>query len=262
MKKNRFILASIALEKNRWKPTLAPDLRLSEWLTRIAQAGFDGIELWEKHWWQAPSEDAAILAAGEVPIRIFNTYLHLDSDLQGGELERLAGAITETGAEAFKFNVGPPSEDRAAGPRLRENLTRLLALLPSRVRPRCECHSGTWLEKATEAREAFRTLGLDTEIIVHPFAIEADALEEWFTVFGSAITEVHVQCRSSGAWDGIANQPERSLEVVRELQRLGFMGDFVFEFTKGTGHPEEKTEEMWENVLADVRFLRRSWSGS
>ena len=56
------LLGTVALEPNRWRtvdPSGSPVTRLSSWLDQVAAAGFDGLELWERHATTDPTEATA-----------------------------------------------------------------------------------------------------------------------------------------------------------------------------------------------------------
>ena len=52
-------LSSVLLEKNRWDSRI-PSLKISDWLRSIADAGFDGVELWENHLLLADAAEHAV----------------------------------------------------------------------------------------------------------------------------------------------------------------------------------------------------------
>ena len=93
-------LGTVLLEPNRWAGDRSPAIRISEWGGRIASAGFDGIELWEKHVSMASVQEQAALRAGPLPITIFNSYAPMGAE---GETARqqAAGFARELGANAM-----------------------------------------------------------------------------------------------------------------------------------------------------------------
>jgi hypothetical protein len=113
-------LGTVLLEANRWAKDRTPTYRVSEWLERIAAAGFDGIELWENHATLADCAERSALRGSTVPIRVFNSYVPLDA---GGENARrtVAGLVRELNAGAVKFNVSNSPETLESG-RLRAGL--------------------------------------------------------------------------------------------------------------------------------------------
>src|SRR5207302_5832903 len=135
----RFLLGSVLLEVNRHRPGKPPTFRVSDWMSRIAQAGFEGIELWENHAALASEDEVALLRAGALPVVIFNTYAGF-LDGEEGARERAAELIERVGATAVKFNFG------GDGGRRSEMLRNILAWstqLPMDMRLLCECHAGT-----------------------------------------------------------------------------------------------------------------------
>src|SRR5216117_3476335 len=103
--KPRFLLGTVLLEVNRHRPGKQPTFRVSDWMSRIAQAGFEGIELWENHAASAGEDEVALLKAGALPVVIFNTYAGF-LDGEEGPRERAADLVKQLGAAAVKFNFG------------------------------------------------------------------------------------------------------------------------------------------------------------
>ena len=50
----KIYIGTILLEVNRWTAGKEPSYLVSEWVERFAEAGFDGMELWQFH---APPDD-------------------------------------------------------------------------------------------------------------------------------------------------------------------------------------------------------------
>src|SRR6266550_651813 len=109
--KPRFLLGTVLLEVNRHRPGKLPTFRVSDWMSRIAQAGFEGIELWENHAALAPQDEVASLRAGPLPVVVFNTYADF-LDGEEGARQRAAELVEQVGATAVKFNFGPDGTRR------------------------------------------------------------------------------------------------------------------------------------------------------
>src|SRR5436190_8880648 len=100
---SRFLLGTILLEVNRHRPGKSPTFRVSDWMARIAQAGFEGIELWENHAILAPEDEVTSLQSGPLPVAIFNTYAGF-LDGEENARQRAAELVERLGAAAVKFN--------------------------------------------------------------------------------------------------------------------------------------------------------------
>ena len=64
-------LSTVCLEKNRWGRR-EPSFKVSEWTQRLAEYGFDGIELWEFHYLLADDAEKAKLTNLDMPM-IYNS---------------------------------------------------------------------------------------------------------------------------------------------------------------------------------------------
>ena len=73
------LIGSILLEVNRHRSGRTPTYRVSDWLERFREAGFDGVELWENHATAAPEEEVQALAASPLVRRVEDRdYVLLD----------------------------------------------------------------------------------------------------------------------------------------------------------------------------------------
>lgn len=252
--KPELYIATVLLEKNRWTPDKIPSYLVSDWIGRFAEAGFDGIELWENHAGLAGEEELGRLAASACPVRIFNSYAPLDGT--SAAARRRATALCERfGVRAMKFNFPPPSGDRENA--LRE-LSAWLAELPDGFRMLCECHAGTMSETPDSARRLFDALADPRlEAIAHPLQrrpgdparLDLEALARWFDRMGGRITHLHYQTR-----DG--RRPEDYDALAGFLKDAGFRGTHTLEFTVGTGSPGETPEGLWREAMTDLGLLR------
>lgn len=253
---HEFYFGTILLEKNRWREGKQPSVRVSEWLPRIAQAGFDGIELWENHAAKADQAETAAIAGHKLPVRVFNTYADF---ARSGQTHRAAAArlAAHLGATGVKFNFGPD-------PNLLQEYIGCArawaALFPANVRLLCECHEGTVMEQPSLAKQVFESLGDPRfQAIVHPFSDQPHSLEEWFSVIGPRITHAHAQIRDAeGKWRRLDNSPAHIRANLRLMKEAGFQGSFTLEFTEGVGAAEENIEELFTNALNDYGFIRES----
>ncbi|MCK4283693.1 MAG: sugar phosphate isomerase/epimerase [Candidatus Brocadiae bacterium] len=247
-------MATVLLERNRWTVEKRPSFRVSDWLERFADAGFDGIELWENHAALCAPEELAALESSALPIAIFSSYAALD-DACAAERERVADLAGRLRARRIKFNFGSDPSQAEAYVR---NLKEWRTLLPQDCALLCECHPGTIAEEPAGAAELFGLLdGIPVQVIVHAFFLPADRLRESFKCHGRAVTHVHVQvvdeegARQRLDWD--ADLVKERLHILREE---GFSGSLSLEFTGGTAAPDEDIEALFRNAVADLDFLR------
>ena len=187
-------LGTVAIEPNRWglaEPGGHPLARVSEWLSHIAEAGFDGLELWERHARSVPDEELDALLGSEMPIRILSCYTSWDEPDDTDRAETAAW-IERVGAQGVKFNVGSDPDSISD---YTERLRRFEAEVPGGARLLCECHFGTVAEDPNVARDMFDSIAdadrLGAIVHVHPGA--RDEWSEPLGVLGDRIRHVHVQ---------------------------------------------------------------------
>ena len=250
----RIYIATILLERNRWTPEMVPAYRVSEWVPRFAEAGFDGMELWENHAALADADELAALEACGFPVSIFNTYADFD-DAGEGDRRRAAELAGRLGAERVKFNFG---RDPARSDAYLRNLAAWAPMLPAGCRPLCECHPGTVLEEAEDAATVLADAAdLGVEVILHALLAPEERVRRYLELFGPAVTHIHVQLTDE---DGQRTRLDADPDLVRERLRIlregGFCGSYSLEFTAGTATPDEDMETLWQNALADLAFLR------
>lgn len=246
-------MGTVLLEKNRWTAKKTPSLKVSEWLERFKADGFDGIELWANHAGEAGEDELALLQASTLPVSIFNSYAAFTDAENAGRDESIQLA-RRLKSRRIKYNIG---NDPVQRDRYMENLRTWRSALPDDVTLLCECHPGTLIEEAADARKFFDELGLDNHgIIVHPFS-RFDSLAEWFETFGTSITHAHLQMRDDD--DQIVRFdrfPQRAEQALRIMEDYGYRGSFALEFTEGAGLPDENIERLYENALYDLAFLK------
>ena len=187
-------LGTVAIEPNRWglaEPGGNPLTRVSDWIPDIAEAGFDGLELWERHARSVPDEELDALLASEMPIKILSCYTSWDEPDDADRAETAAW-VGRIGADGVKFNVG--SDPDSIGD-YTERLRRFEAAMPAGAQLLCECHFGTVAEDPTVARDMFDTVAdadrLGAIVHVHPMA--RDEWSEPLGVLGERVRHVHVQ---------------------------------------------------------------------
>lgn len=247
----RIYIGSILLEKGRWSADKTPTYRVSEWTERFAEAGFDGIELWEYHATLCSPEELGALEKSACPVAIFNSYASLDDD---GEKDRqtVVEMTKRLGASGVKFNVG---KDPGAREHYVRNLRQWRDALGPGVQLLCECHGGTIVEEPAEARRFFDEVGGEWQIMVHAFS-RPERLRGWVEHFGSDVVHVHAHLTSERRYILFEHASDRITEAIRVLREGGFCDSFTLEFTEGTRTPDETIEGLWENAVRDLEFLR------
>lgn len=238
-------LGTILLERNRHRNNRVPTYRVSEWLVPIAEAGFDGIELWENHALLADDAEASGISSGPLPVSVFNTYAGFHDDQQP-QRQKAIELIRRLKAPAVKFNF---SNDISRRDEQLRNIRAFADALPG-VRLLCECHGGTIAETPSAARGLLEALGPADRFAAIVHLPGKGDLSDWFDAVGPRIAHVHVFL------------PPPSPEADRQLQELsglllrrGFAGSFTIEFTEGMNPPDETWDKMWNGAVRDRKRL-------
>lgn len=235
--------STILLEPMRWKRDLPKQVAIADWLDRIGEAGFDGIELFEPHFVLASTRERNRILAHPMAKPVFNSYLSLDA---GGAIARsqALAAIEETGAKAFKFNFGKTRETWETETAC---LAGMLDALPAGVEAWCECHPGTSVESPEVAAEALLPLGERVKVIVHPFwSSEAD-VRATLDLFGERVVHAHIQLRTPEDpqyFASLADHPGLVRQRLEILFSAGFDGSCSIEFVKGTREASADLPEL------------------
>lgn len=250
-------IGTILLELNRWANPKTPSYLVSDWTPRCQEAGFDGMELWEYHATKCPPAELITLGASGFPVSVFNTYCGFDDDSES-DREIAARMVTRFGSAGVKFNVGG---DISCWDTYLRNVDSWRSSLPESCQILCECHGGTVLETPEEALRFFDALGGNWGIIVHCFAASLGILRQWFELLGSKIAHAHVALRDEdGKMIRLDRQPRHVRESLHIMREEGFQGSFTLEFTEGTRAHDENMEDLWQAALADLDFLRDSFT--
>jgi len=249
---NNIYLGTVLLERNRWLDgERIPSFAVSDWVDRIAEAGFDGMELWQNHAFLVPGEEREKLRESRVPVRVFNSYDRCGRETRE-ERTRAVRMAEFFSADGMKFNFG---RDPARHDEYCETVKAWRAMLPPDFRFLCECHGGTTIEDPRKAAETFRQLGReDYEIIIHAFGGKDEDIAQRFRIHGSRITHIHANL--SNTRNGL--MPEAVIRTrLRLLRELGFRGSFTIEFTEGVGGDDENVETLFHNAVRDMQCLRQ-----
>ncbi len=247
--KDEIYLGTVLLEKNRWLDgERTPSFLVSDWLGRIKDAGFDGLELWQNHAFLADDEERSKLREASVPVRIFNSYNRCGKETRD-ERVRAVEMVEFFGVEGMKFNFGKEPERHEE---YCETVKEWRDMLPADFRFLCECHGGTTIENPHKAAETFERLGADKfEIIIHAFGGDDQSIKNRFDIFGNRITHIHSSLSSEEITE---DSIRRRLDLLREL---GFTGSFTIEFTRGVGDEGENIDTLFGNAVEDAQMLRK-----
>lgn len=259
------LLGTVAIEPARWADFLAdPDdgaappvpITLSSWMDPIEAAGFDGIEVWERHLTIADPDEATRVIDHPLGIDVFNSYVSLDDP---GDTDR--STVTEwvgrTGSTGIKFNVGNDPSTRGE---YAERIAAWLDELPPTVALLCECHQGISIaEDPATAAAIFDGAGPPERLqaIVHTHE-DPDHIRERFDTYGDRITHVHVNFLDFDALSvpRLADIRDRVESQVELLRSLGFHGSWTIEFSHGVMSENDEPGYLLEQAAGDLRVLR------
>ena len=250
----KIYFGTILIEPHRWKG-LPPAAEASPWIERALAAGFDGIELWDRHLFDtAPAERERILALAE-RVCVFNSYARFDAGSASGRRAALEGiGELRAGVRGVKINLGRRGADAEAE---RAEAGRFLAALPDGVGLWCECHDGTVLESPEAAQPAFRAWGHRAAAIVHPVGMPRDRMRAWFEAAGGRVVHLHLQARDDdNRFTALRNRGPAGVAAFEDLRALGFDGSATLEFTTGVGGGAEDPSRTFDEAAADLAFLR------
>ncbi len=252
------LLGTVALEPNRWgnvDPSWGPTIAASEWFPRVAAAGFDGVELWERHLTAVPDAEVDRLTGSELPIAVFNSYAGFDEE-EHDLRDEAARWIERVGAAGVKYNVGNDPDLETA---YAERIARWVEQTADDVRLLCECHAGISIaERPAVAARIFEAAGSASRVqaIVHS-GEEPDDIRARFDAYGDRIGHIHVNHL------GHPGGPPRLAEIRPELEttvellgELGFDGTWTIEFVHGTGTEDDNADYLFERAVEDLAVLQ------
>lgn len=245
-------LGTIAIEPGRWA-WLADDgpdpIAVSGWLDRIADAGFDGIELWEPHVRTAADEEVEAVFGHPLPVAVFNTYVGFD-DPDDADRDVAAAWIRRSGARKAKWNTGAERDD-AARAAYGERLARFAAAVGD-VELVCECHDGSAMDDPTFAAAV---LANGSAALFHTHD-DVDVIRAKFAAYGDRISHVHVNHLFTGS-PTLADIRDELAEKIDLVRELGFDGSWTLEFVHGTGNPQlDHPDTMLGQAVEDLAVLR------
>jgi len=250
-----FLINTVLLEKNRWEEGRNPSVAVSEWLPKIKKDGFHGVELWENHGLKASEPEIQLLKHASVPVEVYNSYVSFD-DGDSQKRAKAANMINRLRANKVKFNFGNDSE------RIEEYIQNFHVWkeqLHNECTFLCECHPGTVMEDPNIAREVFDRIGShNIGAMIHPFHKSTD-LSSWFNYLGEKIIYAHVSLFDGSRFHLLERYPDFVEERIQVLKENGFEGDFSLEFTEGTAEEHETPQQLYQNAIRDLAFLKVRW---
>ncbi|MEM7286447.1 MAG: TIM barrel protein [Actinomycetota bacterium] len=252
-------LGTVALEPTRWArgPQIPAPIALSPWLDALADAGFDGLELWERHLTDAAPDEVDAVLGHRLPITVFNTYVSLDDPDPTGR-RGVAEWVATTGARGVKFNVGRDEDAELA---YVERLAAWLEELPRHAALLCECHHGISIaEYPDTAARIFAAVGEPERLgaIVHTHE-SVEHLERRFDAYGDRIRHVHVNYLELGESIRAPRLADVADDLARKVDlfdRGGFDGTWSIEFVHGLQTDADQPERLVAQAIEDLEFLR------
>jgi len=237
-------LATVLIELNRWGSRI-PSVSMGEWIPRIREAGFDGLEVWENHVLDRPGDIKAVQSGGFPAL--LNTYLTFCDD-DPARVDAVVNVITALQSPAVKFNInGGCSLDVH-----RKHLLAFAARLPDGCRMLCECHAGTPLEDVHTAETFLDSLPPERfGAILHGFG-EPGAVLARYRALRRHIAHIHIQTRTEDKTSG------RFAANAKGLRDNGFTGAWSIEFTESSRNPDETVEMSFAHACEDLADLRNA----
>lgn len=251
----RIFIGTVLLERNRWgKEGRKPSFKVSDWTQRIADDGFDGLELWQDHAAMADEEELERLRTGPSPVVLFNSYASVEPEDIAGR-ERTAELAEFFDAEGMKFNFGKDPERQDI---YIDVVKEWAKMFKPGYRMISENHRGTTTadsELAAKTYEKFE--GINVEGIIH-FNNEEESYRERFSLYGKYLTHIH--CMLSSDKDGLMPEDEVRKRIAW-LREFRFSGTYTIEFTEGV-RSEVSIEGLYKNAVRDFKMLRKCLASS
>lgn len=259
------LLGTVAIEPARWADAPADPaddasppalITLSSWMDPVAAAGFDGIELWERHLTAAAPAEATRILDHPLHIDVFNSYVSLD-DPDPSARSTVTEWVRRTGSTGIKFNVG---NDPSAPGAYAERIAAWIDELPPTTALLCECHHGISIaEDPVTAAAIFDAAAPADRLqaIVHTHE-DPDHLRCRFDTYGDRITHVHVNFLDFASLSAprLADIRERVESQVALLRSLGFDGSWTIEFSHGVLSDHDEPGFILEQAAGDLDVLR------
>lgn len=251
------LLGTVAIEPNRWGVVQSggfPVTVLSDWLSTIAAAGFDGLELWERHATFVDEAEVDRIVGGPVPVVVLNSYALWD-DPEPSARDDVATWVRRLGATGVKFNVGNDPNARDA---YVERLARFNEHIDPGVRLLCECHAGTLAEDPVVAVAMFDEIAPAERLqaIVHLGRTPTDETRAFMERLGDRVGHVHLQLADEGPDTDAASLAVDLRTGVEHLRTFGFKGSWTIEFAHGLMTDSDEPGYVLDWATRDLRALR------
>jgi sugar phosphate isomerase/epimerase len=251
------LLGTVAIEPNRWTRDVEASsiLAVSEWFAVFAEAGFDGVELWERHVTSASSQEQQAIIDHALSVSVFNSYVSLD-DPDPAARAGVADWAARCGSTGIKFNVG---KDLDAG-FYADRIAEWVDLLAGNCRLLCECHHGISIaEDPATAAKIFEAAGPRERVqaIVHTHE-DPDDIRARFDAYGDRITHVHVNFLdfTNGLAPRLSDVVDEFATKVELLTQLGFDGSWTLEFVEGVRTDNDEAGYLVAQAIDDLAVLR------
>jgi sugar phosphate isomerase/epimerase len=253
------LLGTVAIEPNRWgvaRPGGFPVTQVSDWLPAIAHAGFDGLELWERHATFVDDAEVERIVAGPLPVVVFNGYALWD-DPDPAVRDDTATWARRLGATGVKFNVG---NDPTARDAYVERLQRFHDKVDPGVRLLCECHAGTLAEDPAVAAAMFDEVAPTERLqaVVHLDKTPRDGTEAFMDGLGDRVGHVHLSLADAGRDTDPAELAADVRVGVDLLRSFGFQGSWTIEFGHGLMTDDDEAGFILDSVTRDLSVLREA----
>ena len=232
-------------------------ITLSSWLDPIDAAGFDGIELWERHLTAAEPDEATRVLDHPLSIDVFNSYVSLDDP---DPVRSLDGHASGSAGPAAPASSSTSATTRPPSGAYAERIAAWIDELPPTTALLCECHHGISIaEDPATAAAIFDAAGPADRLqaIVHTHE-DPDHLRRRFDTYGDRITHVHVNFLDFASLSAPRLRDIRSRveSQVTLLRSLGFDGSWTIEFSHGVLSDHDEPGYLLEQAASDLDVLR------
>ena len=274
----RLALNTIALEPNRWNADKSLARPFEDVLARVAEAGYDGCEIWQYHVSGRPAEDDPRLAAEarsrNVDVLAVGAYplLHLGGEerkAQRDAMARLFDVCKFLGTGILKMFVGRVAsakitpEERA---RSMDFLRELLALAEGAdVLVTAETHANTLADSVDACLGLMEEVASDRlKLCFQPYdMLDTDRALQDYDRLKEHVAHIHLQARDANGFCLMRESPLDFGAFLAAARGSGFDGLLSVEFVKGCV-PAEGESYSDEAVVAaaaqDRAFVLQKWA--
>ncbi|UCD37257.1 MAG: sugar phosphate isomerase/epimerase [Fidelibacterota bacterium] len=269
----RILLNTIALEPHRWTAEKIPHFRLADLLSRIAEAGFHFVEVWQYH--ISTEDDKAVREIKQmgddlgVIFPVVGAYpkLHLQDQAREQELEgfsRIVERASLLGARTIKIFVGSKGTDELTDDELEQSIDFLSQVLKraqsSGLDVTGELHKKTLFDGVETTKGLLAKIGAGNfRICYQPYDFESteQAIKD-YTAVAESVTHVHFQGRKDKKYELLQNSEIDYALLAGEVVKHGFDGYFSIEFVKDcvvSNVREFDLQAVLDNARKDKEYL-------